>query len=78
MLLARATIVEIAKILKRQHMCLMIVFVLQVTSALVAVRHHLWKAGGGEFGRHGVLHHDTLHDANICHHVYCLLPMEDE
>lgn len=45
---------------------------------MVAVRHHLWKASGGELRRHGMFHHHPLHDATVRDHVDSLLPMEDE
>lgn len=45
---------------------------------MVAVRHHLRKARGGELRRDGVFYNNPLHDAHICHHVNRLLPMEDE
>lgn len=51
---------------------------LQVTSALVAFRHHLWRAGRGDFGGDGVFHNHLVHDASVRHHVDSLLPMEDE
>lgn len=53
-------------------------FCLQVTSALVAFRHHLRRASGGDIGGNGVLYNDPFHDAFIRHHVNSLLPMEDE
>lgn len=50
----------------------------QVTSALVVVRHYLRKACRSEFSGNGVFYNNPFHDAPFCHHVYCLLPMEDE
>lgn len=51
---------------------------MQVTSALVAVRHHLQGGRGGELDRNGVLDIHPVHDAAVRHPVHRLFPVEDE